>query len=276
MKVLVTGATGRLGRMVVQNLLKSLSAADIAVSVRDTIKAQDLSNLGIDVRYGDFNDPASLATAFKGVDKLLMISTNDPQNRLEQQKVAVKAAKEAGVSFIAYTSGAKGVQDHGLTEQAIKESGIAYCILRNNLYIENELPKIQAATKGAPWVTAAGEGKISWASRQDYAEAAANVLLGDDHNNTVYELGGKPLTQKELVAIISDVIEKEVPVQQVDFETYGKVMLGAGIPEQMIPVQIAIQMAIQAGAMDVESNDLELLLARPVTPYEVAIRQMVV
>lgn len=275
MRVMVTGATGRLGRMVVQTLLKSLPATDIAVSVRDPKKAQDLSDLGIDVRHGDFNKPESLAAAFKGVDKLLMISTNDPQKRVEQQKAAVQAAKEAGVSFLAYTSGAKGAQDHGFTEQVIKESGIAYSILRNNLYIENELPKIQAALKGAPWITAAGEGKISWASRQDYAEAAANVLLGNSHNNTVYELGGKPLTQEELVAIISDVIEKEVPVQQVDLETYGKVMLGTGIPEQMIPVQIAIQRGIQAGAMDVESNDLEQLLDRPVTPHETAILHMV-
>ncbi|SEU10934.1 SDR family oxidoreductase [Paenibacillus sp. NFR01] len=281
MKVLVTGATGQLGQRVVESLLKLLPAGQIAVSVRDPQKAAHLVALGVDVRQGDFNHPETLHEAFAGIDRLLMISTNDLQNRIQQQKAAIQAAKEAGVKLIAYTSVVNATNsplslavDHRATEAALLESGVPYSFLRNNWYLENELPSVHASLQGAPWITSAGKGKVGWATRQDYAEAAAKVLAGEGHDNTIYELSGKPLTQEEFVALVEEVSGKSIPVQQVDDETYGKVMTGAGIPEAMLPFLTGVQQGIRAGALDSESDDLAKLLERPLTPLKDALREL--
>jgi NAD(P)H dehydrogenase (quinone) len=281
MKLLVTGATGKLGALVVDALLKKVPAENIAVSVRDPKKAEHLSALGVDVRYGNFNDYESMVSAFAGIDRLLMISTDDLSNRVKQQAAAIKAAKEAKVGFIAYTSAPNAeksklmiAQDHLQTEEEMKKSGIPYSILRNNWYLENEVGTIQAALNGAPWATSAGSGKVGWASRLDYAEAAAGVLAGEGHNNTTYELSGKPLTQEELASIVAEVSGKEIHVQQVDDETYGEIMSGAGVPEQMIPFLVGIQSGIREGYLEIESSDFEKLLARPITPLSEVLRQI--
>ncbi|XEC96062.1 SDR family oxidoreductase [Paenibacillus tarimensis] len=281
MKIMVTGATGKLGSLVVEALLKSVSAENLAVSVRDPQKAEGLRSLGVDVRYGDFNHPESLVSAFAGIDRLLIISTDAVGQRAQQHILAIKAAQEAKVGFIAYTSVVNAresaffiAEEHRQTEEAIINSGIPYSILRNNWYLENELATVQAVINGAPWVTSAGEGKVGWAGRQDYAEAAASVLAGEGHNNTVYELSGKPLTQEEFTSIVAEVIGREVQVSQVDDETYGKIMGGAGVPEQMIPFLVAIQSGIREGFLDIESDDLPNLLGRPTTPLSDALRQM--
>lgn len=282
MKILVTGATGNLGSLVVESLLKSVPAENLAVSVRDPKKAEHLKALGVDVRFGDFHQPESLVSAFAGIDRLLIISSGDFQNRAQQQLAAVNAAKEANVSFIAYTSAANAkdseffiTMDHRVTEEAILQSGIPYSFLRNNWYLENELSTIQAVLNGAPWVTSAGSGKVGWVGRRDFAEAAANVLAGEGHNNTVYELSGKPLTQEELASILAGVIGREVPVQQVNDETYGKIMSNAGVPAEVVPLLVAIQSGIRAGYLDVESNDFEKLLGRPITTLGDVIRQLI-
>ncbi|RCW48058.1 SDR family oxidoreductase [Paenibacillus prosopidis] len=282
MKILVTGATGNLGSLVVESLLKSVPAENLAVSVRDPKKAEHLKARGVDVRYGDFHHPESLVSAFAGIDRLLIISSGDLQNRAQQQLAAVNAAKEANVSFIAYTSAANAkdsafviTSDHRATEEAILHSGIPYSFLRNNWYLENELSTIQAVLNGAPWVTSAGSGKVGWAGRRDYAEAAANVLAGEGHNNTVYELSGKPLTQEELASILAGIIGREVPVQQVDDETYGKIMSNAGVPAEVVPFLVAIQNGIREGYLDIESNDFEKLLGRPITTLADVIRQVI-
>jgi len=279
MKVLVTGATGQLGALVVEALLKSLPASQIAVSVRDPRKAEHLGALGVDVRHGDFDQPESLEQAFAGIDRLLMISTSDVQKRMPQHLNAIRAAQAANVKFIAYTSAPNAQEsalflaaDHRETEKALIGSGIPYSFLRNNWYLENELGTVQAAQQGAPWITSAGAGRVGWAGRRDYAQAAANVLVGEGHDNTVYELSGKPLTQEELAAIVSEAIGKDIPVQQVDDETYGKMMSGAGVPEPVVPFLVEVQKAIRAGHLDIESNDFEKLLGRPATPLGDALR----
>ncbi|MNO20436.1 Quinone oxidoreductase 2 [compost metagenome] len=282
MKLMVTGATGQLGSLVVDALLKLVSAENIAVSVRDPKKASHLSTLGIDVRHGDFHHPDSLAAAFTGIDRLLIISTNDMQQRAQQHTNAVKAAQEANVGFIAYTSAPNAQDstlsiagDHRATEDVIINSGIPYSILRNNWYLENELGTIQAVLKGAPWVTSAGTGRVGWAGRRDYAAAAARVLAGEGHHNTVYELSGKPLTQEELASIVAGVSGREIEVQQVDDESYGKIMVSAGVPEAMIPFVVGIQRDIREGALDVESNDFDKLLDRPITPLGEVLKQII-
>lgn len=283
MKIAITGATGQFGSLVIEALLKTVPAGDLVVSVRNPEKASDLQARGVEVRHGDFDQPETLESAFVGVDRLLIVSADgDNETRIRQHKAAVVAAEKAGVGFIAYTSVGQAdkselflAEVHRITEEAIRATGIPYSFLRNNWYLENEIGSIQGALAGAPWVTSAGNGKVGWATRGDYAEAAANVLTGDGHENTVYELSGKPLTQEELTEIIGTVIGKEIKVIQVDDEAYAKTMSEVGVPEAALPIVVAIQRGIREGWLNIESSELEKLLKRSATPLADVIRVMV-
>ncbi|MCL9661459.1 SDR family oxidoreductase [Paenibacillus hunanensis] len=282
MTILVTGATGQLGSKVVQQLLEKVPASEVAVSVRNPEKAAHLKELGVDVRHGDFDKPETLDSAFAGVDRLLLISTDgDNETRIRQHGEAAKAAARAGVGFIAYTS-VGNAQESGLglapvhkaTENAILETGLPYSFLRNNWYLENELSSIGAANAGAPWVTSAGDGKVGWATRDDYAAAAVAVLTGEGHENTIYELSGPLLTQEELAAAVGKVLGKDITVQQVDDETYAEIMKGAGLPDFLLPILVGIQQGIREHHLEVEHSDFEKVLGRPLTPLEEGIRQI--
>lgn len=283
MKILVTGATGKLGSLVVETLLETVPAKDLAVSVRNPEKAESLRARGVDVRLGDFEQPDTLDKAFAGIDRLLIVSTDgDNETRTRQHTAAVAAAKRANVGFIAYTSLGNASENtiflapvHRATEEAIRNSGIPYSYLRNNWYLENETSSIQAVLGGAPWLTSAGSGKVGWATRRDYAQAAAAVLAGVGHENSVYELSGKLATQEELASVLAGVLGREVPVQQVDDETYASIMSSLGVPEPVVPILVGIQSAIRDGALEVESNDLQKLLGRPATSLEEGLRQIV-
>lgn len=282
MKLLVTGATGKLGSKIVNALLSKVPADQLAVSVRNPEKAEDFRAKGVEVRQGDFDKPETLETAFKGIDRLLIISADgDTETRIRQHNNAVEAAKNASVSFIAYTSIANAQEStnflaevHKATESAILQTCIPYSFLRNNWYLENELSTIQSVQAGAPWVTSAGNGKVGWALQQDYAEAAAAVLAGEGHENTIYELSGKPLSQEEIATAVSQVIGKEVPVQQVDDNTYAEIMTKAGVPDFVVPMLVAIQKDIREGTLEMESNDFVKLLGRSETPVVDGIREL--
>ena len=283
MKILVTGATGKFGTKVVESLLKTVPASELAVSVRNPEKAEGLKNRGVDVRQGDFDHPETLVSAFAGIDRLLIVSTDgDNETRIRQHLHAVAAAHEAQVKFIAYTSVGNAdsnplhlAQVHRVTEAAIIKTGIPYSFLRNNWYLENETGNIQGVLAGAPWVTSAGTGKVGWAAKQDYAEAAAAVLLGTGHENTIYELSGKPMTQEELAAILGTVLGKEVIVQQVDDAAYKEIMKGTGLPGFVIDMLAEMQQSIRKGALDIEKSDFEKLLGRPTTPISKALAEIV-
>ena len=283
MKLLITGATGKLGSKIVQFLLKTIPAEQLAVSVRNPEKAENLRTLGVDVRHGDFDEPQTLDTAFAGIDRLLIISADgDTETRIRQHSNAVSAAERAGVKFIAYTSIANAQEStnflaevHNATEKAIEKTSIPYSFLRNNWYLENELPSIQGVLAGAPWVTSAGNGKVGWALQQDYAEAAAAVLTGEGHENTIYELSGKLLSQEEFASALSKVIQKEVKVLTVDDNTYAETMKAAGIPDFVVPMLVNIQKDIREGTLEVVSNDFEKLLGRPATGIVEGIAQLV-
>jgi NAD(P)H dehydrogenase (quinone) len=283
MKMLVTGATGKLGKMVVETLLKTVPAAQLAVSVRNPEKAEEFRARGVDIRQGDFDRPDTLATAFAGIDRLLIISADgDNKTRIRQHTDAVAAAERAGVKFIAYTSLANATVStnfmappHVATEAAIIKTGIPYSFLRNNWYLENEIGSIQGALAGAPWVTSAGAGKVGWAAQQDYAEAAAAVLAGSGHENTVYELSGPLLTTDELTSVLGTIIGKEIHVQHVNDETYAETMKSLGLPDFVIPIVVGIQESIRNGSLEVESNDFEKVLGRPVTPISEALKRII-
>jgi NAD(P)H dehydrogenase (quinone) len=283
MKLLVTGATGKLGSKVVETLLKTVPASQLVVSVRNPEMADKLRTRGVEVRHGDFDQPETLDAAFAGIDRLLIISADgDNETRIRQHTDAVAAAERAQVKFIAYTSLGNASESklflappHQATEEAILKTGIPYSFLRNNWYLENEIPSIQGVIAGAPWVTSAESGKVGWALQQDYAEAAAAVLSGNGHENTIYELSGKLLTQEEFVSALGTVLGKEISVQQVDDDTYAGIMKGAGVPEFILPFLVGIQKGIRDGELEVESNDFEKLLGRPATPVNEALGQIV-
>ena len=283
MKILVTGATGKLGSKVVESLLKSIPASELAVSVRKPEKAVGLRARGVEVRHGDFDQPQNLEKAFAGIDRLLIISADgDNKTRIRQHANVVQAAERAGVKFIAYTSLANATESNNLfapthvaTEAAIIKTGIPYSFLRNNWYLENEIGSIQGAIAGAPWVTSAGKGKVGWALQQDYADAAAAVLVGNGHENTVYELSGPLLTQEELASALGKVLGKNIPVQQVSDEKYAEIMKGLGLPDFVIPITVGIQESIRNGSLAVKSHDFEKVLGRPVTPINEALTQLV-
>jgi len=224
-----------------------------------------------------------LVSAFAGIDRLLIISTDgDNETRIRQHANAVTAAQNAKVKFIAYTSLGNAdnnplqlAQVHRATEAAIIKTGIPYSFLRDNWYLENETGNIQGVLAGAPWVTAAGTAKVGWAAKQDYAAAAAAVLSGTGHDNTIYELSGKPMTQEELAAILGTVLGKEVIVQQVDDAAYAAIMKGAGLPDFVVDMLVEMQQSIRKGALDIESSDFEKLLGRPTTPTSKALADIV-
>ncbi|WP_284035901.1 SDR family oxidoreductase [Neobacillus sp. 114] len=283
MKMLVTGATGKMGTKIVETLLKTVPASQLAVSVRNPEKAEGLRSRGVEVRQGDFDLPETLDTAFAGIDRLLIISADgDNETRIRQHANAVAAAERAGVKFIAYTSLANAMESNNLfapthqaTEKAIVKTGIPYSFLRNNWYLENEIPSIQGVIAGAPWVTSAESGKVGWALQQDYAEAAAAVLTGEGHDNTIYELSGKLLTQEELTTTLGNVLGKEVILQKVDDAAYADIMKGAGLPDFLIPLLVDIQRSIREDTLAVESDDFEKLIGRPATPINEALTQIV-
>ncbi|MFC5704056.1 SDR family oxidoreductase [Cohnella faecalis] len=281
MKILVTGATGQLGALVVDKLLQTVPASDLAISVRNPEKAAHLQERGVDVRQADFEQPETLEKAFAGVDRLLIISTAG-ENRIEQHKAAVNAAQKSGVSFIAYTSVVNAqdstaalASDHRETENLIRQTGIPYSFLRNNWYIENEAGSIQAAAQGVPWVHAIESAKVGWATRLDYAHAAAAVLTQEGHENTVYELSGQLRTMDELIEIVSEVLGRDVQVQNVSDAAYSDIMRGAGLPDFLVAIFTDMQKAIRQGALAIESKDLEKLLDRPAQPLDEAIRAIV-
>lgn len=282
MKLLVTGATGKFGSKVVETLLKTIPADQLAVSVRQPEKAKALKEQGVDVRQGNFDEPESLDVAFEGIDRLLIISTDgDNDTRTHQHGNAVAAAKRAGIKFIAYTSIVNAQEStnlfaptHKATELAIKETGIPYSFLRNNWYFENEIPTIESILFGAPWVTSAGDGKVGWALQEDYAEVAAKVLADEGHEYTTYELAGKALSQGEVVSVLAELLDKEIAVERVDDETYSQIMKKAGIPDVVLPLLVDIQRSIREGSLDIESDDMEKLIGRPATPINEALTQI--
>lgn len=282
MKILVTGATGRLGNLVVKELLKLVPPENISVSVRDINKANGLKEQGIDVRYGDFDKPDTLKEAFKNIDKLLIISTDgDNETRIRQHKTALIEAKKSGVKFIAYTSVAQAETSslplaivHKETEAFIKELGIPYSILRNNWYLENEINNFKEALSTGIWTNSIGQGKVGWALRKDYAKACANLLATDGHENSTYELTRKPISTNELVKTIEKLTSKKIVVNNINEETYSKVLATNGLPEPLIGFLVELQNSIRNNSLNVDSNDFEKLTHSSLTPIEESVKEM--
>jgi len=281
MKYLVTSATGDLAGKAVDYLKELVSKEDIIVTSRSLERAQALEDEGFEVRQADYFDRESLFKAFDGVDRILLVSSGDLDNREQQHKNVVDAAQESRVSFIAYTSAPKikesnaGVApDHIATEKYIEESGLNYAFLRNNWYLENEAMFIQGAKKGQPIVYSAGDGKVGWAVKEDYAEAGARVLAEVAPKQRIYELGGEPITYKELSDKINSVIDNPVKVHQVTDQEFEDHLIKLDMSQEAAQALVGIQQDIRNGELDVSSEDLETVLNRKRTPLEEKIKKI--
>jgi NAD(P)H dehydrogenase (quinone) len=274
-KILVTGATGQLGKAAVNELLQKVNPSDIAVLVRDVAKAEDFKAKGVNVIKGDYNDYASLVAAFKGVDKLYFVSSSDVMNRFGQHQNVVKAAVEAGVGHIIYTSAQRKSEDgtspialvadaHFQTDNAIKQSGLTYTILKHGLYTDI-LPMfmgdkvIETGTIFLP----AGDGKSSYASRNDLAAAGVVVLTTEGHENKVYEFGG-PVSYSfhDIAGILSELSGKTINYVSPSAEAYSEQLKSYGVPDEMIQGAASFCVAIAQGEFDFPSTELETLLGR--------------
>lgn len=278
--IVVTGATGQLGRLAIAELLKRVPAAEIAALARDPAKAADLAALGVAVRKGDYTDPAALEVAFAGADKLLLISSSEVGRREAQHRNAIAAAKAAGVKLIAYTSilhadttplglGA----EHRATEAMLRESGIPHVLLRNGWYTENYLASAPAAVAHGVLLGAAKDGRIASAARADYAAAAAAVLTGEGHAGKVYELAGDAAyTLAEFAAEVGKASGKPMVYRDLPEAEFRAALEGVGLPAPLAALLADSDAGAAAGGLYDGGRALSRLIGRPTTPMAESVR----
>ncbi|TPI27236.1 SDR family oxidoreductase [Mesorhizobium sp. B3-2-1] len=280
--LLVTGASGQLGRSVINHLLDTfeIPAARIIATTRTPANLADLSARGITVREADFDDQASLAKAFAGADRALIISTNElaiQGKRREQQLAAVAAASKAGVGHLLYTSlpntepGSPVLfaPDHYDTEQAIKASGIPYTIFRNGWYDENLFMAMPQILASGHWYTSAGDGAISYGARDDLAAAIAAGLASGNTKSTTYTLTGpKAYTSAEVAALVTEVTGKPIQVVQLSDEALTEGMKAAGLPEPIAKLLVSFDAATRIGGLGMVTDSVEKLSGRKSVPLK--------
>ncbi|CAL9295917.1 SDR family oxidoreductase [Streptomyces sp. R02] len=278
MSIVVTGASGKLGRHVVEQLLEKVPAEQVTAVVRSPEKAADLAARGVRVAVADYNAPETFDGLFAAGDKVLLISGNEfDKGRVRQHSLVIDAAKAAGVALLAYTSApatltATLADDHRGTERALLDSGVPYVLLRNGWYHENYTENLGPVLEHDAVVAAAGEGRISSASRADYAAAAVAVLTGEGHENATYELGGdKAWSFAEYAAELSRQTGREIAYTPVTPEQLTGILVGAGLPEPMAAMFAGVDAAIAEGQLVVDSGDLSRLAGRPTTPLAEAV-----
>ncbi|GHE41451.1 SDR family oxidoreductase [Streptomyces griseoaurantiacus] len=278
MSIVVTGATGHLGRLVVEQLLEKVPAGQVTAVVRDESRAADLAARGVRLAVADYNAPETFDGLFSAGDKVLLISGNEfAKGRVQQHKVVIEAARAAGVALLAYTSApasltASLADDHRGTEEALLASGLPYALLRNGWYHENYTEQLGTVLEHGAVVAAAGEGRLSSAARADYAAAAVAVLTGEGHENKTYELGGdEAWSFAEYAAEISRQTGKEIRYTPVSTEQYAAILTGAGVPGPFAEMLANVDAAIAEGELEVTTGDLSRLAGRPTTPLADAI-----
>lgn len=280
MPFLITGATGQLGRLVVEQLLAAgVPAADIIATGRATDKIKDLADRGVQVRAMDFGDPAAVRATVAGADRVLLVSGMEPGSRVAQHRNVIDAAREAGTGLVAYTSVVNAdtatiglAADHQATEQLLRDSGVPYVLLRNGWYHENYTAQLPAFLAQGVIPGSAGDGRISAAARADYAAAAVRVLTTDGHVGQAYELGGdEPFTMAQLAAEISAQSGKEVRYVNLPEAGYARALKEHGVPELMAGMIAETDAAVARGALYTASGDLTFLTGRPATTLSTAV-----
>ena len=277
---LVTGASGHLGRLAVHALLeRGVAAGDVVATARDTGAIADLADLGVQTRTADYTDPASLKEALAGADRVLLVSSSAVGERVAQHAHVIEAAKDAGVELLAYTSitGADSsamalAGEHRETEELLAASGLPTVVLRNSWYLENYTGQIATALEHGAVLSASGDGRVSAATRADYAAAAAAALV-DGRAGLVLELGGDTaFTLAEYAAELSAASGTEVVHRDLPAEELTAVLVGAGLPEPYAAVLADSDLGLVRGELRTESGDLSRLIGRPTTTVAEAIR----
>ena len=279
--IAITGATGHLGRLVLAGLLeKQVPAKDLVAIVRTPSKAADFAAKGVQVRAGDYGQPATLATALAGVDTLLLISSSEVGQRATQHQAVITAAKAAGVKRIVYTSILHGdrsklalAAEHVATEKALAASGLPWVLLRNGWYLENYTDNL-ATSLAHGFAGSAGTGRIAAASRADFAAAAVAVLTGPGQEGKVYELAGDvPFTMAELAAEVSRQSGKQLAYANLPPEQFKAVLLGAGLPGVVADIFVDADLNIALGELDDRGGELKRLIGRPTTSLATAVAE---
>ena len=269
--IVVTGATGKLGRLVVDGLLKTVPAKEIVVAVRSPEKAAELKALGVAVREADYARPETLAKAFAGAEKVLLISSTEMgPKRVTQHTAVLEAAKAAGVMLLAYTSLLYAdtsvlpmAPDHKATEEAIKASGVPYALLRNGWYLENQTAALGAALEHGAVLGSAGEGRFSSAARADYAAAAVTVLTGEGYANSMFELAGDAsYTLSDLAAEVSKQSGKTVVYTDLPVPAYAGALESFGLPKPVAEMVAKADEDAKTGVLESTSRDLHRLIGR--------------
>ncbi|MFC8732211.1 SDR family oxidoreductase [Luteimicrobium sp. NPDC057192] len=272
MSIVVTGATGHLGRLTVEALLRrGVPATDVVATGRDTTTITDLADRGVVVRRADFGDADSLAEAFRGADKLLLVSASVPvEDRVAHHRRAIDAAVAAGVSLVAYTSTTHADRattvigaTHGETERYLRDRAVPRVLLRNGWYLENYVEQLPQILAHGTLVGAAGDGRISLGSRADYAEAAAVVLTTEGHAGAVYELGGDTsFTLAEVAQAISSASGEHVSYVDLPVSELAGRLAAAGLPVPLAEVLADADLGMSRGEMETDSGDLCRLIGR--------------
>ncbi|MFE4634133.1 SDR family oxidoreductase [Streptomyces sp. NPDC056773] len=284
MSIVVTGATGALGRLVIDELLaRGVPAGEIAAVVRDEEKAAPLAARGIELRIADYNTPGTLAGAFRSGDRVLMISGSEVGRRVPQHSAVIDAAKAAGVAQFAYTGILGGpdadfalAAEHRATEELILASGLPYTFLRNGWYTENHTGNLAPVLAHGAVLSNAGEGRVASAARADYAAAAAAVVTGEGHLGRAYELSGDAAWSfAEYAAAVAGAAGREITYNAVTPEAHHAVLTGAGVPEQFAGILVDVDLAIERGRLAGTSGDLSRLIGRPTTPMAVTVAEAV-
>ncbi|MFK8910359.1 SDR family oxidoreductase [Streptomyces sp. YS-3] len=284
MSIVVTGATGALGRLVIDELLTAGVPADgIAAVVRNKEKAAGLAERSVELRIADYSAPETLAGAFRAGDRVLLISGSEVGQRVAQHTAVIAAAKEAGVAQLAYTGILGGPQadfvladEHRATEELILDSGLPYTFLRNGWYTENYTAHLEPVLAHGAVVSNAGEGRVASAARADYAAAAAAVLTGEGHLGRAYELSGDVAWSfAEYAAEVARVTGKEIDYRAVTPEVHLGILTGAGIPAPFAEILVDVDLAIERGRLAGTSGELSRLIGRPTTPIAQSIAQAV-
>ncbi|GAA2109333.1 SDR family oxidoreductase [Kitasatospora saccharophila] len=281
MSIVVTGATGQLGRLVIDELLARVPAAQVAAAVRDERKAADLAARGVELRLADYDRPETLAAAIRPGDTVLLVSGSELGRRVAQHTAVIEAAKAAGAARLVYTGVLGGpdadfrlADEHKATEQLILDSGLPYTFLRNGWYTENYTALIPVQLEHGVAGSTAG-GRIGAASRADYAAAAAAVLTGEGHENRAYELSGDTAwTLEEYAAELSRQSGRPVAHHELPAEANLGVLTGAGLPPQLAETLVDVDVSgIARGLLAGGSGDLARLIGRPTTPLAGTVAQ---
>ena len=278
--IVITGATGQLGQQVVSALLRKVPANQLAVTVRNPEKAKAMAQLGVTIRVADYNQAGDWKNALDGADKVLLISSSDVGRRVQQHQAVIDAAIQAKVKCLAYTSILHAhtsslalAEEHKVTESAIKASGVPYVMLRNGWYTENYTAQIEAILSQKAIYGCAGEGKIASASRCDYAEAAAKVLVEEGHEGKVYELAGDhAFTMTDFANLLATHLGFHISYHNLPQQAYKVALINAGLPEAFAGLLADADRGVAEGELFETNQVLSQLIGRPTTSLEIGIQ----